>query len=463
MSILTIVLAAAYIAGEGGVELKLFQTTPAKDVREIATPGFTIHPYPAVRALDIDGAKEKSHRYLGLGASMTDAAAWVLANMPEEKRGKLMRELFTPAGCNLGAVRLNIGASDYSTALYSYDDVAGDVEMRHFSLKRDDAHLMPMMRAALAIRPDLYVFAAPWSPPGWMKDSGMMIGGHLKDDCMDALANYLVAYVKACGERGVKVSAVTPQNETVCDTKGQYPCCTYTPEQEAELVTRHVAPAFRKAGLDTKVWIYDHDYKATNRVVRQLSDPETRRAVGGVAWHSYCAEGPELIAPLKEMFPEIPFYHTEQGPHVIDQSRTELWWAKKVFGAFQNGCELFTSWNLCLDELGTPATGAHNCGGFTVVDSETHDVTYSPQYRLFRHIGPFVKRGARVLEVAGDRDEALTILFRNPDGEYVLVVASDGSLVRRTQRRRLVIKYKGLYKTLPLPGAMWSVSTLVFK
>ena len=462
MGFLSLVLAVAYVAGEGGVELKLYQTTAAKDFREIATSGFTVHPYPAVKPLDVDAAKAK-HPFLGLGASLTDAAAWVLADMPEGKRAKLLRELFTPEGCNLGAIRLNIGASDYSTALYSYDDVAGDVEMKHFSLKRDDAHLMPMVKAALAVNPGLFVFAAPWSPPGWMKDSGLMIGGRLKDECMDALANYLVAYVKACADRGVRVSAITPQNETVCDTKGQYPCCTYTPEQEAELVTRHVVPALRRAGLDTKVWIYDYNYRHTNRVDRQLSDPETRRAVGGVAWHSYGRVGPEAIAPLKAKYPEIPFYHTEQGPHVTDTNRTELWWADRVFGAIQNGCETYTSWNLCLDELGTPATGAHNCGGFTVVDSTTHDVAYSSQYRLFRHIGPFVKRGARVLEVEGDLDGTLTILFRNPDGENVLVVACDGSLVRTIQRRRLVVRYKGLYKTLPMPPGMWSVSTLVFR
>ena len=139
MGFLSLVLAVAYVAGEGGVELKLYQTTAAKDFREIATSGFTVHPYPAVKPLDVDAAKAK-HPFLGLGASLTDAAAWVLADMPEGKRAKLLRELFTPEGCNLGAIRLNIGASDYSTALYSYDDVAGDVEMKHFSLKRDDAH-----------------------------------------------------------------------------------------------------------------------------------------------------------------------------------------------------------------------------------------------------------------------------------------------------------------------------------
>ena len=134
-----------------------------------------------------------------------------------------------------------------------------------------------------------------------------------------------------------------------------------------------------------------------------------------------------------------------------------------MFQMLQNGCSMFTTWNLCLDELGTPATGAHLCGGFTVVDSETQEVTYSPQYHLFRHIGPFVKRGARIMEVSGSRDGTRLILFRNPDGEYVLVVACDGTLVRGIQRRRLVVKYKGLYKTLPLPGGQWSVSTLLFK
>ena len=79
------IIAAAFVAAEGGEELKLFQTTESKDFREIATSGFTIHPYPAVEALDVDAAAEK-HEFLALGASLTDASAWILANMPPEKR-----------------------------------------------------------------------------------------------------------------------------------------------------------------------------------------------------------------------------------------------------------------------------------------------------------------------------------------------------------------------------------------
>ena len=458
-------LAAAFVASEGGEELRLFQTTESKDFREIATSGFTIHPYPAVDALDVDAAKEM-HEFLALGASLTDASAWVLANMPAGKRQKLLRELFTTEGCNLGAIRLNIGASDYSTGLYSYDDVPGDVEMKHFSLARDDEFLVPIAKAVKSLRPDVYVFASPWSPPGWMKTSGMMISGNLRDEFMPALANYFVKYVQGYQERGISIDAVTTQNETMCDTGGQYPCCTYPAAQEGVFVRDHLAPAFGRAGIRTKIWVHDHDpnEKGVVRVGELLATPGVERAVDGIAWHCYSAPGAATnMPPVKASHPGLRFYHTENGPHVVIRERTEWWWSAKVFGMLQNGCEMFTSWNLCLDELGTPATGAHLCGGFTVVDSETHEVTYSPQYRLFRHIGPFVKRGARIMEVDGSRDGTRVILFKNPGGEYVLVVACDGTLVRRVQRRRLVVKYKGRYKSLPMPGGQWSVSTLVFR
>lgn len=459
------IIAAAFVAAEGGEELKLFQTTESKDFREIATSGFTIHPYPAVEPLDVDSAKEL-HQFLALGASMTDASAWILANMPDEKRERLMRELFTPEGCNLGAIRLNMGASDYSTGLYSYDDTPGDVEMRDFSLARDDVHLVPMAKAAKALRPDVFFYASPWSPPGWMKTSGLMIGGNLRDECMPALANYFVKYVQGYAERGIAIGAVTPQNETTCETGGQYPCCTYPARQEGVFARDFLAPAFRRAGIATKIWVYDHnpDAAGIRRLGETFAIPGVEDAVDGIAWHCY---GPASEAtnmpPVRAAHPKLRFFHTENGPHLVVGDRSEWWWAAKVFAMLQNGCEMFTSWNLCLDELGTPATGAHLCGGFVTVDSATHDVTYSPQYRLFRHIGPFVKRGARVMEVEGSRDGTRLILFRNPGGEYVLVVACDGTLVRGIQRRRLVVKYRGKYKTLPLPGRQWSVSTLVFK
>ena len=457
-------MAAAYVAGAGGIDVRLFQTTAEKGFRELPTAEFTVHSYPAAPALDVDAAKAR-HEFLGLGASLTDASAWILASMEPAKRERLLRDLFTSEGCNLSALRLNMGASDYSTALYSYDDTPGDVDMRHFSLKRDEAHLIPMAKAIQAIRPNIFWFAAPWSPPGWMKTSGLMVGGELKDECRGALANYFVRYLQGYAEHGIRVTAVTPQNEPLCDTAGQYPCCTYTPDMESRFIVENLAPALKAAGLDTQIWLYDHDpeRRAIDRVKSQFADEKVRAVTDGVAWHCYGpADEATNLLEVAALYPDKPFYHTENGPHIVID-RSEWWWSTKVFGMIQNGCCLFTSWNLCLDELGMPASGAHLCGGFTVVDSATQEVTHSPQYNLFRHIGPFVRRGARVMEVEGGRDGTRLILFRNPDDEYVLVVACDGSLVHEIQRRRIVVKYKGLYKTLPLPGGPWSVSTLIFR
>ena len=41
--------------------------------------------------------------------------------------------------------------------------------------------------------------------------------------------------------------------------------------------------------------------------------------------------------------------------------------------AFENGCEAFTSWNLCLTDTGEPLVGPHLCAGFLEVDLETGD------------------------------------------------------------------------------------------
>ena len=464
MILATALLAATYTTGSIDADVRLYQTTAAREFREIPTSEFTVHPYPATPALDFDSAKEL-HEFVGLGAALTDSSAWILANMDPDRRAKLLRDLFTPEGCNLSVLRLNMGASDYSTALYSYDETPGDVEMKDFSLARDDRWLVPMAQEIQRLKPDIFWFAAPWSPPAWMKTTGRLVGGELKPECRGALANYFVKYLQGYAQRGIRISAVTPQNEPLCDTAGTYPDCLYSAEQETRFVVDHLAPALKAAKLDTKIWIFDHNCEAVaiNRIFEQLADAKMRAAVDGIAWHCYCpSDWADNLRRVSERYPDLPFYHTENGPH-LQLERNEFYWAEKVFNMIQNGCRIFTTWNLCLDESGMPLAGPHQCGGFTVVDSATQEVSYSSQYKLFRHLGPFVKRGARVLELEGSKDNTWVLAFRNPSGENVLIVVTDGAPVKEIQRHRLVVKYKGAYKTLPLPTGKWSVSTLVFK
>ena len=463
-------VAETYLPGEGNVAVAVYQTTGRHGFREILTTPFTPHLYTNRAPIDVDAAEVRG-TYHWLGVSMTDASCWILSRLAPEKRRALLRAVFSPTnGAGLAAVRLNVGSSDYATALYTYDDTPGDVEMRDFSVARDDHWVFPMVKEALTVNPDIFLFAAEWSPPGWMKTTGSFVDGHFKDGMERALANYLTAYAKALRDRGLALGALSINNESGLSTRGTYPSCVFTPAQEAA-VAKALARRLGEERLATKVWIWDWNYKGTANVDSELADPDLLKVVGGVAWHSYGAAPTDAFYALKSKYPQVPFYHTEQGPARHDPSRDEQFWCERLRNAFENGCEGFTGWNLCLDEDGAPLTGPHLCAGMLEVDLETGDFTPSAQYNLFRHVGPFVKPGAEVLRASGDRDGMSLLLFRNPGGEHVLVCAcaSGKGLSGRTgpdghePRPKLYVKYAGENKHLPLPFDTWSVTTMVFK
>lgn len=471
MSLLAValVVAGTYLPGEGDFDVSVWQTTGEKPFREILTSPFTVHAYTNRAPIDVDAAEQRG-TFSWLGVSMTDSSCYLLSRLAPEKRRALLEAVFSPTkGAGLRGVRLNIGSSDYATGIYNYNENAGDVEMTKFSVARDDHWVFPMVKEALAVNPKLFLFAAPWSPPGWMKTTGNFIDGHFKDGCERAYANYLTAYVRECAKRGIPVQAVTVQNEASLSTRGTYPSCIFSAEQEAK-VAKLFAARLKEERLAAVPWLWDHNYTGVARLEHQLTGLGLESLVKGVAWHSY-SDGEEGLWNLKKKYPRIPFYHTEMGPARHVSYRNEQWWAGKLRRAFENGCQAFTGWNLCLDADGQPLVGPHLCGGLVTVDPETGDFTPSAQYQVFRHIGPFVKEGATVLRATGDEDGMETMLFRNPDGAYVLVAVCSAGRGKDGRpgpdgyepRPKLYVKCNGEYKHLPLPFGTWSVTTMVFK
>ncbi|RYF34583.1 MAG: hypothetical protein EOO38_29410, partial [Cytophagaceae bacterium] len=155
-------------------------------------------------------------------------------------RNELMRSLFdAKMGLKLNMGRTPIGASDYATTLYSLNETPGDYSMKNFSIERDKQLLIPFIKAALAIRPDMKMWAVPWSPPSWMKDNNSLVSGHIKDDAqtLDALALYFARYVQAYKGQGIDIGMVMPQNEPNMATN--YTSCLWTGEQFAKFVGYH--------------------------------------------------------------------------------------------------------------------------------------------------------------------------------------------------------------------------------
>ena len=60
---------------------------------------------------------------------------------------------------------------------YTLDETANDTTMTNFSIARDMMTLIPYIKAAQAVNPNIRFWASPWTPPTWMKTSSGTVNG----------------------------------------------------------------------------------------------------------------------------------------------------------------------------------------------------------------------------------------------------------------------------------------------
>jgi len=331
--------------------------------------------------------------------------------------------------------------------------------MRDFYIDQDRKYILPAVLAAQRIRPDIFWFASPWSPPAWMKAPRSMCGGYMREKYLPAFADYLIAYLKAYRAAGVEISALTMQNESDCTQNGDMPQSLLHPDFEMELVGRLMPERLRANGLNTKLWLHDHNFREWSKVLYLLGDPEVRKHADAVAWHPYRGT-PEMIAQVKAAFPEIDFHLTEKGPNLTpDSPESHIhWWGRTITGALNNFCRSFSGWNLALDERGRPNLGKYNCAGLVTIDSVSTEISYSPQYHAFRHFAPYFRPGTVILDCPANyppERDVYAVVGRKPDGGLVAVFTNAGERVSCAQ-----LKYRNRFARVLLdPG---SVVTFAF-
>ena len=405
--------------------------------------------------LDLDSSKP-SHKYLGLGVSFAEASCKILMELSSAEREKVMRMLWTKEGANLTVGRIHVGCSDYSAHLYTYDDVPDDMELKHFTINDDRKYVLPIIREAQALQPDLFCFSSVWTPPAWMKLNGELCGGWISRRHLPVFCDYYVKFLQAYRAEGIDVKALTVQNEPYSDQDGQSADCKWGPEEEMDVVARLLPPRLKAAGLHPQVWLRDSEPDEWQQTLWELRDPEVVKNIGGIAWHSY-GGNPDNMRKVRAVHPTIPMYHTEMGPHLDRERRSLLWWGKTVTSFLNAGCGLFTSWCPVLDEQGRPnCSRGFNCAGLIEVHSETRMVKPSNQYLFFRHIGPYVERGADILE---QPPGSTVTAFLNPDGSRVIVAVNMSE--SNDRKMQLQVKFKGRYKSFQLLHG--TVTTIVLK
>ena len=393
---------------------------------------------------------------LGFGASFTDAACYMLNQLSLRSRAQLFRELFHPSEMGFSACRISVGASDYATKMYSFDEGAPDPELRRFSIDHDREYILPMLKLGRSVNPDLFLLATPWSPPGWMKAGGSMLGGSMRKKSFGVYARYLAKFIKAYSDAGVTVNALSVQNEVDTDQDGNMPACLWGQEYEMQFIADHLGPLFAKEKIGAKIWILDHNYSLWGRAICELDDPDVNRYVDGVAWHGYVGED-SAMTRVHQAHPEKHMYWTEGGPSYRDPEYQTDWtqWSATFAGILRNWARCIMGWNLALDEAGKPNIGPFDCGGVVTINSKTKEITRSGQYWALAHYSRAIRRGARRLESSASLEGVSHVAFANPDGTKVVVLTNAGT------ERKATLRMSGMETAVNLPAD--SITTLTWR
>ena len=391
----------------------------------------------------------------GFGASLTDSSAWLLWNkLSGAQRKEMLEMLFSPSkGMGLSVLRQPMGASDFALEDYSYDDVSrgeSDPELKKFSIDHDRAYIIPILREALALNPNLKIIATPWSAPGWMKTSGSMIQGSLLPTAYAPLAKYFVKYVQAYEAAGIPIYAVTPQNEPRY-IPADYPGMGMDAAEQTKFLREYLGPAFREEKLKTKIMVFDHNWDLIDFPIKLLSDSEAAAFTAGVAIHCY-GGGVTAQGELHARFPDKDIWLTEcsggewQKGELLEQQ------ARLIIGATRNWARSVVLWNLALNQNHQPYLGGcKTCRGVITVNDSVSPAQVTPtvDFTALAHASKFVSAGAQRIESNTFEQGSLEdVAFRNPDGSIVLLVLNSSSAPVFFN-----IGWRGKYAAYKLDGA----------
>jgi len=388
--------------------------------------------------IEVD-ASQRYQTMAGFGASLTDATAWLIQHrLNETQRQALLKELFGrgPTGVGFDFTRLTIGASDFSRQHYSYDDQpAGktDPSLKDFSIAPMRAEVLPVLKQALAINPQLQVMASPWSAPGWMKSNDSLIQGRLKPEMYGVFADYMLHYVEAMRAEGVPIFALTLQNEPHFEPL-DYPGMRLDPAARAALIADHLGPLLRAKAPGTAILEWDHNWQEPEAPLAVLKDDRARPFIQGVAWHCYEGEvGAQ--AQVQAAYPDKDVWLTEcsGGKWKPHWPETLPWMMHNlIIGGTRNGARGVLMWNLALDENDGPHLGGcTDCRGVVTINSKTGAITRNMEYYAFAHASRFVRQGAQRIASNSDLDGLDSVAFQNPDQSIVLIVSNAAKAERR--------------------------------
>ena len=368
----------------------------------------------------------------GFGFAITGSTGYNLSKMKAEDRRAFLTRTFSPEhGYGASYVRVPIGCSDFSLSNYTCCDTPG---IENFALTDEETkYIIPALKEILEINPSVKIISSPWTPPRWMKTNGNWTAGHLKPECYQDYATYFVKWIKAFAEYGIHITAVCPQNESLQRYNSASMVMEWT--EARDFIKQALGPKFREEGIDTQIYVYDHDYdyceeeSQKDYPTRIYEDADASQYITGAAFHSYGGDASEM-SNVHNANPDKKLIFTEttagewnaEGVRISVATNDIKWQLLPVLKNW--GCT-FLVWNLMLDsERGPYRPGGCSTanGAVDIMKTDYATITYNSYYYIVCLASVGIPVGSVRIGTSGDHEDVGTVAFRTPEGGYSLLL-----------------------------------------
>lgn len=387
---------------------------------------------------------------LGFGGSFTESSAYIYSLLSQVDKKRFLELYFSrEKGIAYNFGRTHINSCDFSLGIYSYV-TEGDITLDSFDFSREHEYIIPFLRDVIEYTSEeIILFASPWSPPAYMKDNKSMVGGgKLLEEYKSVWARYYAKYVKAMANEGIKISAITVQNEP--KAKQTWESCFYSPQDELEFIDKYLIDALDDEGLsDIKIMIWDHNKERVyDRAKKILSNARVNNRVWAVAHHWYSGDHFDGLRLVHEKLNK-PLICTEFcGPITEDANCLAEKYSIEICENLNNFDIASCDWNLLLNQNGGPYHNRcskekeetfedKNLGCFAPIlyDADNQELKITPIYYYIGHFSKYIERGAKRIATTKYNKFIYTTAFKNLSGEIVVIVINSSTDEQKARLR----------------------------
>ncbi|KAI6237853.1 Glucosylceramidase [Aphelenchoides besseyi] len=385
-------------------------------------------------------------KIIGFGGAWTDAAMHIVEQLNGHipSRSYLSKLLFNQYFYN-GSIdyslgRVPIGTCDFSLGNFSFAPVDQDFELDHFELLDLDAVRIKHLQNVFANTTGKFrLFASPWSPPGWMKNTMQMQGGGVIRGEFNGiyyltLARYYLKFFEAYAKKNVFFWGMTVQNEPSSGLEPFYPfqTCYLSPQMQRDFVQHRLGPILRSSWVTKDIKIMAHDdqrdqlYDAAKEIYSKDSS-----YIDGLAVHWYSRSSYKPLNDTHHLQPKKFILSTEScnGDHPLEHipllgswSNAENY-AHDIIQTLLNYGAGWVDWNMWLNLNGGPNWVGNFVDAPVIVNISGNEFYKQPTFYVLGHFSTFIRPDSVRIQIKVDieNDTLEAVAFSTPSEQLVVV------------------------------------------